>query len=81
MMLGGLTQTSNPYLQLDQVLTEVELKDDEKRAFALRILKDAGGAMPEVSTVGGAAVLIMGLLGVLMTTRPTPDPGRESGSR
>lgn len=54
-----------PYFQLDAVLTEDQLKDDTMRESTLAMLKKASGNQWVIWTLGGAAQLAIGVIGLM----------------
>ncbi len=54
-----------PHFQLDVVLTQEQLKDDTLRESTLAMLKKASGIQWLIWTIGGAAQLTIGVIGLL----------------
>lgn len=54
-----------PHFQLDVVLTQEELKDETLRETTLAMLKKASGNQWVIWTLGGAAQLAIGVVGLM----------------
>ncbi|MCG8583362.1 MAG: hypothetical protein MI757_01450 [Pirellulales bacterium] len=68
-VIGILVITRLPIFQLDVVLSPEELKDDALRESTMAILKKASGNQWLFWTIGGAANVLVGTIGLLANRR------------